>query len=222
MKQKFYAVKVGKTPGIYNSWSDCEKEVKGFNGAKFKSFATRNEALSWLDGKDFSTETNRIEKSNADSNIETTETNFLIYTDGSCLKNPGGAGGWAAIVTDTHTGEIKELTGGEKATTNNRMELSAALFALSSIKKPSTITLVTDSEYLKNAFTKNWLKNWQKRNWKTATGADVKNRDLWEKLSFEVNRHKIYFSWVKGHAGNPQNERCDFLAKNEAKLRKNN
>ncbi|MBR3623822.1 MAG: ribonuclease HI [Selenomonadaceae bacterium] len=216
MKQKFYAVKVGRNCGIYTSWADCEKEVKGFNGAKFKSFPTEEEALLWLGGEKIAT----VEKLDTNKKIESPETDFLIYTDGSCLKNPGGAGGWAAIVTDKQTGEVIELSGGESITTNNRMELSAALFALSSIKNPSTITLVTDSEYLKNAFTKNWLKNWQKRNWKTATGTDVKNRDLWEKLLTEVNRHKIYFNWVKGHAGNPQNERCDFLAKSEAKKRK--
>lgn len=206
MKQKFYAVKNGRHIGIYRSWAECEKEIKGFRGAKFKSFFSEKEALDWIKGEDFATENDYIED----------DSDFLIYTDGSCLKNPG-AGGWAAVITDKNTGETEEIFGGESLTTNNRMELSAALFALSHIKNNSKITLITDSSYLKNAFTQNWIKNWQKRNWKTTENTDVKNRDLWEKLLSEVNRHNVNFRWTKGHAGNLQNERCDFLARTEAK-----
>lgn len=215
MKKKFYAVKSGRHIGIYDSWAECEKEVKGFAGAKFKSFDDKNEALAFINGDE-----NYSSKTGDNSMEDEDNSDFLIYTDGSCLKNPGGAGGWAAIVIDMSTGEAKELSGGEKITTNNRMELSAAFFALNSIEAGSKVTLITDSQYLKNAFTKNWLANWKKRNWKTAAGTDVKNRDLWEKLCAEVSGRKLKFEWVKGHAGNPFNERCDLLAKSEALKRK--
>ncbi|MBO6305842.1 MAG: ribonuclease HI [Selenomonadaceae bacterium] len=210
MKQKFYAVKNGRNVGIYNSWAECEKEVKDFKGAKYKSFSNEQDALEWMKG-------DRYQK---DKIFNEEEADFIIYTDGSCLKNPG-AGGWAAVIIDKKTGETEEITGGENFTTNNRMELAAALFALLHIKNNSKIVLITDSAYLRGAFTENWIKSWQKRKWKTSEYAEVKNRDLWEKLVSEVDRHKVNFQWVKGHAGNPQNERCDFLARTEAKKQKN-
>lgn len=206
MKQKFYAVKNGRHIGVYHSWTECEQEIKGFPNAKFKSFPSEKEAISWINDEGVIRE----------NNFDEDDSDFIIYTDGSCLKNPG-AGGYAAVIIDKTTGELEEISGGESYTTNNRMELSAALFALSYVKHSAKITLITDSSYLKNAFTQNWIKNWKKRNWKTTENTDVKNRDLWEKLLKEVDRHKINFRWVKGHAGNPQNERCDFLAREEAK-----
>lgn len=209
--KKFYAVKAGRKTGIFVTWSECETQVKGFAGAKFKGFADKNEAELWLAGR-----AAEAEKKAPPDAADDEDFDYVIYTDGSCLKNPGGAGGWAAIITESQTDAKKELSGGEANTTNNRMELSAAINALAATDEGAKIALFTDSQYLKNAFTQNWLKNWQRNGWKTATGEDVKNKDLWLRLTELFDRRKIKFRWVKGHAGNEYNERCDVLAKNEA------
>jgi ribonuclease HI len=135
----------------------------------------------------------------------------LIYTDGACDPNPG-TGGWAAILIHPDTGVKTEITGGEKDSTNNRMELTAVIEALSRLKEPCIVTLVTDSEYVKNAFTQKWLVNWQKRGWKTADRKPVKNQDLWMKLVDLASQHHIEWKWVRGHAFDPHNNRCDELA----------
>jgi len=134
-----------------------------------------------------------------------------IYTDGACRGNPG-VGGWGAVLYyDKHT---KKIHGTEKLTTNNRMELTAAIEALAILKRSCDVELYTDSNYLKQGITE-WLENWKKNNWRTANKMTVKNIDLWQKLSAEANKHKIKWHWVKGHAGNVNNEIADALA-NEA------
>jgi len=131
-----------------------------------------------------------------------------IYTDGACQGNPG-PGGWGAILR--YGIHERLLSGGEKDTTNNRMELRAALEALRALKEPCEVTLYTDSEYLKRGVTE-WLANWKRRNWRRKGGA-LANVDLWMKLDEEIGRHKIQWHWVKGHAGHELNERVDRLAK---------
>lgn len=148
--------------------------------------------------------------------IHEDETDFIVYTDGSCLRNPDGPGGWAAVIIDTETGEMRELHEGNPSTTNNRMELSAAIGALSYIREGSTVALYTDSQYMKNAFNRNWIRNWKRNGWKTSQGTDVLNKDLWLKLDALFASHQVFFRWVKGHAGNTYNERCDILARSEA------
>ena len=134
-----------------------------------------------------------------------------IYTDGACRGNPG-PGGWGALIQmGAHEKKIK---GGTADTTNNRMELSAAIEALRALKRPCEIDLYTDSQYVKRGILE-WMENWKKRNWKTADKKPVKNRELWEVLDQQVDRHKIEWHWVKGHSGNPGNEAADQLA-NEA------
>ncbi|GHV53085.1 ribonuclease H [Deltaproteobacteria bacterium] len=135
------------------------------------------------------------------------------FTDGSCLGNPG-PGGWAAILR-FGTAE-KVLSGGYVRTTNNRMEIMAALFALEAIKRPCAVRVFTDSRYLCDAVGKNWLRGWQKNGWKTAGKKPVKNRDLWERLEPQLARHAVTFHWLEGHAGHPQNERADMLAREAA------
>ncbi len=135
----------------------------------------------------------------------------IIYTDGACDPNPG-IGGWAAILIHPDTGKKTEISGGEKESTNNRMELTAVIEALSRLKSPCIITLVTDSEYVKNAFTQKWLDGWIKRGWKTAGRQPVKNQDLWEKLLELTKPHHIEWKWVRGHAFDAHNNRCDELA----------
>jgi ribonuclease HI len=131
-----------------------------------------------------------------------------VYTDGGCDPNPG-TGGWAAILRDMSTGKEKELSGAEPNTTNNRMEMTALLRALQTLKCSCRVSVTTDSQYLANAFTQGWLASWKRKGWKTATKEPVKNRDLWEALSAETERHEITWNWVRGHAGHPENERCD-------------
>ncbi|ANC91379.1 ribonuclease HI [Azospirillum humicireducens] len=132
-----------------------------------------------------------------------------IFTDGACSGNPG-PGGWGAIL---RYGEVeKELYGGEPATTNNRMELMAAIMALEALKKPVTVRLFTDSEYVKNGITK-WIHGWKAKGWMTADRKPVKNVDLWQRLEEAKRQHQIEFHWVRGHAGHPENERADELAR---------
>ncbi len=131
-----------------------------------------------------------------------------IFTDGSVQNNPGN-GGWAALIK---TNPVREISGSEKDTTNNRMEVTAALKALKSFSEPVTATIITDSEYLRLGITE-WIHLWKKKNWKTARKKDVKNADLWRELDEEVSRHDLEWEWLKSHSGHPENERVDELAK---------
>lgn len=136
-----------------------------------------------------------------------------IYTDGACSGNPG-PGGWAAILK---AGALeKEICGGEELTTNNRMELTAAIEALKALKKPCDVTLYSDSRYLVDSLTKGWVYSWRQKNWKKQ-GKPVPNTDLWLSLLDLMSVHSIKFIWVKGHASNPYNNRCDELAVSEWK-----
>jgi len=132
----------------------------------------------------------------------------VIYTDGACSGNPG-PGGWGALLSAQ--GKKKELCGGETETTNNRMELTAAIMALNSLKGPSPVELHTDSTYVKDGITK-WMANWKRNGWKTAAKKPVKNKDLWLDLEDALSRHQVSWKWVKGHSGNPGNEKADELA----------
>ncbi|MBP3390933.1 MAG: ribonuclease HI [Clostridia bacterium] len=132
-----------------------------------------------------------------------------IFTDGACSGNPG-PGGWGAVLR-FGTAE-KELCGGEKDTTNNRMELTAVIEALSRLKEPCRVKLTTDSKYVCDAVLKEWVYSWQKNGWRKADKKPALNVDLWEKLLPLLETHEVEFCWVKGHAGHPENERCDALA----------
>ena len=132
-----------------------------------------------------------------------------VHTDGACLGNPG-PGGWAALL---RWGKIeRELSGGEPDTTNNRMELMAAIAALEALREPCDVILTTDSQYVRQGIM-DWLANWIRRGWKTAGGDPVKNRDLWERLQAAAAPHAVDWRWVKGHSGHPENERVDQLAR---------
>jgi len=132
-----------------------------------------------------------------------------IFTDGACSGNPG-PGGWAAILR--HGAHEREISGGEPRTTNNRMELTAAIEALGALKAPSSVTLHTDSRYVMDGATK-WLAGWKAKGWKTADKKPVKNEDLWRALDAAMARHRIDWRWVAGHSGHPENERADALAR---------
>jgi ribonuclease HI len=133
----------------------------------------------------------------------------VIHTDGACSGNPG-PGGWGVIIRDGD--KIKEITGGEAATTNNRMELLAAISALESLPDGTPTELHTDSQYVKDGITK-WMNNWKKNGWRTAGKGQVKNVDLWKRLDEAAQRHKISWHWVRGHIGHDENERADELAR---------
>ena len=132
-----------------------------------------------------------------------------IYTDGACRGNPG-KGGWGAVLV--YNGREKELSGGERETTNNRMELTAAIRSLACLKEPCEVTLYSDSKYLVDAVTKNWVYSWRSKGWKKADKSPALNVDLWEELLALLDKHKVTFVWVKGHDGHAYNERCDTLA----------
>ena len=150
----------------------------------------------------------------AEENNEKTIPNTVeIYTDGSCLGNPG-PGGWAAVLL--HPQKTKKISGGFKNTTNNRMEMLAAINALKMLRLPCQVTLHTDSQYLQKGITQ-WMANWKKRNWQTAAKTPVKNKDLWQELDALLGKHEVKFKWVRGHAGNEYNEICDQLAVAAAK-----
>lgn len=132
-----------------------------------------------------------------------------LYTDGACRGNPGN-GGWGAILV--YQGVEKELSGGEEITTNNRMELMAAIAGMEALKEPCSITLTSDSKYLTDAINKGWLESWKKNGWRKSDKSAVLNLELWQKIDELLSIHKVEFVWVRGHAGHPYNERCDALA----------
>ena len=139
---------------------------------------------------------------------------LFAFTDGACSGNPG-PGGWGALLQAREGDAVvreRELKGGEGMTTNNRMELLAAINALEALEKPSEITVVTDSAYVKGGITE-WIRNWKRRGWRTSGGDPVKNEDLWRRLEEAASRHKVVWRWIKGHAGHAENERADALAR---------
>lgn len=221
MQKKIYAVRKGRQTGLFTSWADCKKQVDTFPGARYKSFTDATEAMKWLSGIESTpgrpTPKTRTRKPMAaEAALPADEDqDFVIYTDGSCLRNPDGPGGWAAVARNVATGEITELSDGHPSTTNNRMELQAAIMALRFAPEGTKVALYTDSQYLKNGITK-WMTNWKRRGWKKADGQPVLNQEQWIELDKLYGSHTVTFHWVKGHVGVALNERCDQLAKAEA------
>ncbi len=149
----------------------------------------------------------------ADPGLASGEAEVVVYTDGACKGNPG-PGGWGAwLQAGAH---VKELYGGDAATTNNRMELTAPIEALASLKRPCRVAIYTDSQYLRDGITQ-WIRAWKARAWRTASGKPVKNIDLWQRLDELVQRHDVRWHWVRGHAGDAGNERADALANRGAR-----
>ena len=137
-----------------------------------------------------------------------------LYTDGACSGNPG-PGGWGAILA--YMGTEKELSGGEESTTNNRMELTAVISGLQALKEPCIVELYSDSKYVIDGLSKGWAASWQKNGWRKADKKPALNPDLWEQLLYLIDKHEVHYHWVKGHAENPKNNRCDALAVAESK-----
>ena len=142
-----------------------------------------------------------------------------IYTDGSARGNPDGPGGYGCILHYIDSkGNLheREFSAGYKKTTNNRMEMMAVIVGLEALTKPCEVEIISDSKYVTDAFNRKWMDNWLKKNWKTSTGKPVKNQELWQRMLKAMEQHKVTFRWIKGHAGHPENERCDFLATSAA------
>ena len=220
-KKKYYAVAKGKTPGIYTEWfgdDGAEIQVKGFIGAVFKGFTTREEANIFIQ-KNKNAKSKYATKSawpKPKKSCKQTQQislakngNTVIYTDGGCINNPG-PGGYGAVVINGK--QRKELSGGYRLTTNNRMELIACIEALKSLESPSKVSLHSDSQYVVNGISKSWAVKWRANGWIKADKKAAVNPDLWGQLLQLCEKHDVEFIWVKGHAGNPDNERCDTLA----------
>lgn len=139
------------------------------------------------------------------------ESEVLLYCDGACSPNPG-MGGWGVVLLSPARGLRKELSGAEAETTNNRMELTACLEGLRALRRPTHVRIITDSEYLKNAFTNGWIASWQRNGWRTASKQPVKNEDLWRALIEAMSHHRVDWEWVRGHCETVENNRCDELA----------
>jgi ribonuclease HI len=224
-KKQYYIVVNGRNPGIYRQWfgeNEAAEQVNGFPEAIYKGFYTREEAIDWL--KHFEVETlaelapNLLELVVPVHMIETYKTNaknahkleaVVIFTDGGAIRNPG-PGGFGVLM---YYGEYrKELSAGFRRTTNNRMELLACIEGLKALTRPCEVVLYSDSSYVVNGIMKGWAKRWRANGWMRNKEERAENVDLWEQLLDLSTQHKVTFKWVKGHAGNPDNECCDQLA----------
>jgi ribonuclease HI len=210
--KKFYAVAAGRRPGIYTAWTEAEAQVKGFPKPRFKGFATRAEAESWIEEEKAAPRrtTCRNTTAKAPAPLEIRPEEVQVYTDGGALNNPG-PGGYGVVVIDADG--KKEFSGGYRLTTNNRMELMACIVALRQLAHTTRpIVLHSDSSYVVNGINKGWAKKWRKNGWIKSDKKPAVNPDLWAELLDLSEGLDIAFRWVKGHAGNPLNERCDALA----------
>jgi len=218
-KKKYYAVAVGNKPGIYKTWygdDGAEIQVKGFPGARFKGFPTLSEAkifLKEMSGKPSGKKVKAGIKKNEASGNRVKTGNTILFTDGSALNNPG-PGGYGVVIEERK--KRRELSGGYRMTTNNRMELLACIVGLKALKKKSPVTLYSDSQYVINGITRGWAKKWKKNGWMKSNKEPALNSDLWEELLKILDKMDVEFVWIKGHAGQNENERCDRLAKEAA------
>jgi ribonuclease HI len=215
--KKFYAIASGRKPGIYTVWPEAEAQVKGFPQARFKGFSTREEAERWM--KEAKSSPVRFAGRQITKKSPPTDTRreggVEIYTDGGALNNPG-PGGYGIV--QIYAGKRKELNGGYRLTTNNRMELMGCIVALRQLEyKDKPIAIHSDSSYVVNGINKGWAKKWRKNGWIKSDKKPALNRDLWAELLDLTQGLDIVFIWVKGHAGNPLNERCDELAVTSAR-----
>ncbi|MFH0784161.1 MAG: ribonuclease HI [Pseudomonadota bacterium] len=211
MKKKYYAVAVGRRCGIYTDWSSAEAQVKSFAGAKYQSFPSREEAEAWLlDPVYQKKERSSSEHASAETQPKQRPGAITVFTDGGCINNPG-PGGYGIVIEEN--GDRREMSGGFRLTTNNRMEMMAAIVALETLWQCRTpIDLFSDSSYMVNGITKGWARKWRNNGWCKADGGAVLNVDLWRQLLLLVESLDVRFHWLKGHAGNEGNERCDTLA----------
>ncbi len=223
-RKKIYVVVRGRRPGIYRTWSGEEgaaQQVHGFSGALYKGFTRREDAGTWLASLDEGDVPAGVRERQMTA-LRDGESNepfggeegqdgdrVIIYTDGGAIDNPG-PGGYGAVLR--YGGRRRELSGGYRLTTNNRMELMACIRVLEALQEPSYAVLYSDSTYVVNGITEGWAEGWRRHDWERANGETAENVDLWARLLELVDEHDVEFRWVKGHAGRPGNERADQLA----------
>jgi ribonuclease HI len=217
--KKFYAIARGRVPGIYDNWPLAHVQVMGFPGARYKGFASRGEAEAWLKEPVLPSGLgipSPVKVQAASVATAPKPGTVMVYSDGGARFNPGPGGYGVIIIED---GLPRELSGGYRHTTNNRMELMGcivALTALAGLDKP--IVVHTDSQYVVNGISKGWARAWRKRGWLKADHQPALNADLWGQLLDLIGGREVTFQWVRGHAGHPENERCDALAVASAAL----
>jgi ribonuclease HI len=218
--KKYYAVARGRATGIFSTWfgsGNAEEQVRGFAGARFKGFPSVEEARAWLKEQSGPNapkqpapkKNSTIKAKQATPAISTEKADVIIYTDGGCSCNPGPGGYGAVVLTG---GKRRELSGGFKHTTNNRMELMACIVALKSIKPGASVLVHSDSQYVVNGISKGWAAKWRAQGWMRNKTDAAENYDLWQELLDACAPLNVRFVWVKGHAGNEENECCDQLA----------
>ncbi len=214
-----YAVARGRAPGIYDSWegpSGARVQVEGFPGALYRGFASREDAALFIGREGRASEPPKPKRLGKDGlgAHEPRAGQVVIYTDGGCIGNPG-PGGWAAVIV--RDGRREEISGGFRLTTNNRMELYACIQALRALgEKDRDVRLFTDSQYIVLAIEKGWARRWRSSGWMRDKTHPALNPDLWSELLDLLDGRPVAFSWVRGHAGQPENERCDELARRAA------
>ncbi len=202
-KKNYYAVKVGRVPGIYKTWDECSAQVTGFAGARYRGFNLRQDAEAFLQDS----VVDEVPFPTTDENAQLKK--VFIYTDGTSIGNPG-IGGYAAVLIYGNT--RKELSGGFCLTTSARMELMAALAGLGQLKTKCAVTVYSDSKYLVESVTQGWVYTWRANGWMKKDDEKVPNADLWKQLLEQCEKHAVTFEWIAGHEGKKENERCDALA----------
>ena len=211
--KKYYAVAMGRKPGIYTAWfgpDGAEAQIRGYTGARYKGFPSLAEAEKWLRNPAYTRA--QAGAKHPGTTVDAPDAQpgtIIVYTDGGCRGNPG-PGGYGAVIID---GENRvELARGFRMTTNNRMELMACIVALKALKTPADVILHSDSRYVVNGISKGWAHRWRANNWMRTKKEAAENADLWAQLLDLCDRHRVRFVWVRGHAGHLENERCDELA----------
>ena len=225
-KKRYYVVVRGYKPGVYTEWSGATgaaEQIGGFSNALYKGFYTADEAITWLEQMDdqsgviseLISELSDLAESPIDSHRDDSLETLLeagkvvIYTDGGAIDNPG-PGGYGVVLR--YKGHRRELSGGYRLTTNNRMELLACIEGLQTLNRSCEVTLFSDSKYVVDGITQGWARNWRASGWKRNKAEKAENVDLWDRLLDLCDAHDVEFRWVRGHAGDPDNERCHQLA----------
>lgn len=227
-KKKLYVVVHGRVPGLYQAWSGkggAQEQVDQFPGAIYKGFYTREEALQWL--KDYDRERllyyapDLVDLIGSEPAVEPAEDledavrtgKVILFTDGGAVNNPG-PGGYGVVMRDK--AGRRELSGGYRKTTNNRMEIMACITGLKALPAKSEVILYSDSKYVVDSMTLGWARRWRANGWKRDKKKVAENHDLWEQLLALTEQHDVEFRWLRGHAGQVENERCDQLARQAA------
>jgi ribonuclease HI len=221
-QKKFYAVRSGRQPGVYLTWDECKQQVDGYTNAEYKGFSTRHEADAYLGGTTSPKDATPKAVKTPQNLTAPTSTpaaakglrQVVIYSDGACTGNPG-PGGYGVVIFSE--GTRTELSAGYRRTTNNRMEMLGCIVGLQTLEERCYVTIYSDSRYVVNAIEQKWAVRWRKNNWQRRDeNGQMKpalNADLWAKMLDLCDQHMVRFEWVRGHAGNEENERCDQLAR---------